>query len=265
MMAAVAITIKDSGVIAIRSKRKDQCGIPSLEKDNQTITDGFCKATILNDQFQSVFTDTNSTPTVRLEGNTFPHIPPINITTEGVLQLLQELDPHKASGPDGIPSKFLKETSVSIAPSLTLIYQASLHQGELPSDWKMTYVTPVYKKGSRTNPSNYRPISLTCICCKLLEHIIYSAISSHANVHNIMCTNQHGFRKKWSYETQLLETVNNLTGASDAGYEADILFLDFSKAFNRVSHNCLLYKLLHYGINSLGLPIFYLIGVNRSY
>ena len=111
----------------IKSKRKDQCGIPSLEKDNQTITDGFCKASILNDQSQSVFTDTNSTPTVPLEGNTFPHIPPINITTEGVLQLLQELDPHKASGPDGMPSKFLKETSVSIAPSLTLIYQASLH------------------------------------------------------------------------------------------------------------------------------------------
>ena len=83
----------------------------------------------MNDQFQSVFTDTNSTPTVPLQENTFPHIPPINITTEGVLQLLQELDPHKASGPDGIPSKFLKEASVSIAPSLALIYQASLHQG----------------------------------------------------------------------------------------------------------------------------------------
>ena len=64
-----------------------------------------------------------------------------------------------------------------------------------------------------------------------------------------MCTNQHGFRKKQSCETQLLETVNDLTGALDAGYEADILFLDFSKAFNRVSHNCFLYKLLHYGIN----------------
>ena len=107
----------------------------------------------------------------------------------------------------------------------------------------MAYVTPVYKKGSRTNPSNYRPISLPCICCKLLEHIIYSAISSHANVHNIMCTNQHGFRKKRSCETQLLETINDLTGALDAGYEADILFLDFSKAFDRVSHNCLLYRI----------------------
>ena len=84
--------------------------------------------------FQSVFTDANSTPTVTLEKNTFPRIPPINITTNGVLQLLQELDLHKVFGPDEIPSKFLRETSVSIAPSPTLIYQASLHQGELPSD-----------------------------------------------------------------------------------------------------------------------------------
>ena len=94
----------------IKSKRKDQCGIPSLEKDSQTIADSFSKATILNNQFQSVFTDANSTPTVTLEENAFLHMPPINITTDGVLQLLQELDPHKASGPDGIPSKFLRET-----------------------------------------------------------------------------------------------------------------------------------------------------------
>ena len=90
---------KEIKKLAQRESR-NQCGIPSLEKDNQTITDSFCKATI--------FTDANPTPTVTLEENTFPHIPPVNIMTEGVLQLLQELDPHKASGPDGIPSKFLK-------------------------------------------------------------------------------------------------------------------------------------------------------------
>ena len=127
------------------------CKTP-LEKDSQTITDSF---SILNDQFQSVFTDTHSIPTATLLGPTFPNISPINITSERVLQLLQELDPHKASGPDGIPSKCLKETSVSIVPALTLIYKASLHQGELPSDWKRAYVTPVYKKGSRTTIDLY--------------------------------------------------------------------------------------------------------------
>ena len=109
----------------------------------------------------------------------------------------------------------------------------------------MPAITPVYKKGSRTNPSNYRPKSLTCICCKLLEHIISSTISSHVNDYNITCSNQHGFRKNRSCETELLETINDLARALDAGHEVDILFLDF----DRVSHNCLLHKLLHYGIN----------------
>jgi len=104
----------------IKSKRRDQCGIPLLEKDNRRVTDirSFCKATILNDYFQFVFTDTNSTPTVTLEGNIFLHISPISITTEGVLQ---ELHPYKVSGPHGMPSNCLREISVSIAPSLTLI------------------------------------------------------------------------------------------------------------------------------------------------
>ena len=104
---------------------------------------------------------------------------------------MSNLDPHKAPSPDGIPPRLLKETSNSIAPVLTLIYKASLKQGKLPSDWKRAFVVPIFKKASRTDPSNYQPISLTCICCKLLEHIISSAISTQANHHNIICKQQH--------------------------------------------------------------------------
>ena len=87
------------------------------------------------------------------------------------MNLLHNLDPHKAPGSDGIPARFLKETCNSIAPALVLMYKASLKQGKLPRDWKRAYVVPIFKKGSRNDPSNYQPISLTCICCKLLEHI----------------------------------------------------------------------------------------------
>ena len=141
------------------------------------------------------------------DGHPYPAIPTIQIDILGVTSLLSNLDPHKAPGPDGIPPRLLKETSSSIAPVLTLIYKASLNQGKLPSDWKRAFVVPIFKKGSQTDPSNYRPISLTCICCKLLEHIISSAISTQANHHNIICKQQHGFRKNRSCETQLLETV----------------------------------------------------------
>ena len=84
--------------------------------------------------------------------------------------------------------------ATQIASAPVLIYQASLNQGVLPEDWLKAKIVPVYKKGSRTNPSNYQPVSLTSICCKLLEHIIYSHIMSHLQNNNILCPQQHGFR-----------------------------------------------------------------------
>jgi len=234
----------------IKSQRNEQSGVPTLEKDNEMFTDNAAKADILNDQFSSVFTIDNSAADSipSLDGPSFPDIPSIQIEIDGVSHLLQELDPHKASGPDGISARFLKETSTSIAPAITLIFNASLAQGKLPQDWKNAFVTPVYKKGSRTVPSNYRPISLTCICCKIFEHIISSSITNHLNSHNIICMEQHGFRKHRSCETQLLETLNDLSCNLNANIQTDFLLLDFSKAFDKVSHNRLLSKLSHYGI-----------------
>ena len=104
---------------------------------------------------------------------------PITVTEEGVANLLNTLQPNKAGGPDGIPSRFLKDYGTLLAPDLTLIFQASLNQGKLPLDWKYATIVPAYKKGDRKCPANYRPISLTCVCSKLLEHLIYSSIASH--------------------------------------------------------------------------------------
>jgi hypothetical protein len=85
--------------------------------------------------------------------------------------------------------------------------------GELPDDWKKANVVPVYKKGSKMKPSNYRPISLTCVACKIMEHIITSHIMSHADRHNIIYKFQHGFRKLLSCDTQLIEFVQDLFGS----------------------------------------------------
>ena len=98
-----------------------------------------------------------------LNGHSYSDIPDIQIDTQGVINLLRNLDPYKAPDPDRIPARFLKETCNSIAPALVLVYIASLKQGKLPKDWKRAYVVPIFKKGSRNDPSNYRPISLTCI------------------------------------------------------------------------------------------------------
>ena len=93
-----------------------------------------------------------------------------------MVKLLSDLQGHKAHGPDGIPARLLKETAYSMAPLLTHIYKASLHQRKLPHDWKTALVSPIYKKGSRKSFENYRPISLTSIPCKILEHLIYSSV-----------------------------------------------------------------------------------------
>jgi len=104
---------------------------------------------------------------------------------------------------------------------VTLIFRASIQQGAVPDYWKKALVTPVYKKGDRSNPANYRPISLTCVVCKVLEHIISSSIYTHLSNNTILHDAQHGFRKRRSCETQLIDTTHDFATALNDGYEVD--------------------------------------------
>ena len=232
----------------IKSKRKDQMGINVLQSQGISYTDSVAKANILNKQFSSVFTREDLSSIPAISGEPIPDIPPLHIEVEGVKHLLENLDPHKAMGPDNIPSKLLKETASLMAPLLAFIYQSSLHQGKLPAEWKHANVIPIYKKGSRKCAANYRPISLTSICCKTLEHIIHSFIFTHIDKYNILCDHQHGFRKHRSSETQLIATSNDFLTCLNSGEHTDALFLDFAKAFDKVPHKRLCQKLSHYGI-----------------
>ena len=171
-----------------------------------------------------------------------------DIHVDGVAKLLANLQGHKAHGPDGIPARLLKETAHSMAPLLTHIFKASLHQCKLPCDWKTALVSPIHKKNSRKSPANYRPISLTSIPCKILEHLIYSSVYNHLEVNSILCDAQHGFRKKRSCETQLIVTINEIASRVNLGEQVDVLTLDFSKAFDKVPHERLFHKLQYYGI-----------------
>ena len=134
-----------------------------------------------------------------------------------------------------------------MAPLLT--FQASIQQGLVLDEWKKANIVPIHKKGPRNNPGNYRPISLTSICCKTFEHIIYTFIFSHLNIYNVLCDNQHGFHSKQSCKTQLLDVVNNFVEELNSGDQLDGLFLDFYKVFDKVPHERLYLKLSHYGIN----------------
>ena len=106
-----------------------------------------------------------------------------------------DTEPHKATGPDTIPPTVLKELSHQISPILEIIFNKSLQTGQVPNDWKEAYVAPIFKKGDKHNPCNYRPISLTCIISKCMEHILVSNIMQHLDSNKILYALQHGFRK----------------------------------------------------------------------
>ena len=204
----------------------------------------------MNQQYCSVFSAPNrDIPPINSPEST-EFIESIDIHEEGVLNLLRKLDPSKATGPDKISSRFLKEFALEITPALTLFFVNSLSQGDLPSDWRHAFIVPVYKGSNkiRSSPESYRPVSLTSICCKVMEHIIYSSIMKHLNRNNILCDEQHGFRNGRSCESQLLITVNDFAEALNDKQQIDSILLDFSKAFDKVNHYKLGLKLKHYGI-----------------
>ena len=235
----------------IKHCKSNHKNIPPLKSDGILHHNSRKKADILNNQFKSVFTHDDHLP---IPPSAFPldQLPSINdiyITEPGVLKLLQELNVNKATGPDGISPRVMKTLAQQIAPCLTKIFNKSLQTSIIPNDWRTANVTPIYKKGGKHEASNYRPVSLTCISSKIMEHIITSRIMNHASDMNILYNLQHGFRSKLSCETQLIEFVDDLVNNMSKGVQTDVIVMDFSKAFDKVCHRRLLHKLRRYGID----------------
>ena len=124
-----------------------------------------------------------------------------------------------------------------------------LDSSQVPEAWKNANVTAVFKKGSRTEAANYRSISLTSVTSKLLKHIIHSHVMKHLELHNILTDSQHGFRAKRSTETQLIQTIHDLSKSLDKKETVDMAILDFTKAFDKVPHKRFIHKLNYYGIS----------------
>ena len=178
----------------------------------------------MNNQFSSVFSvDDKTSPNVQgSQGDTMNEI---NITKEGITRLLS---PSKASGPDMISARFVKETADEVAIGSKLIFQASLHQANIPDKWRKVIVIPIFKGGNKdcSKAENYRSISLT----------IHGNIISHLDQQRILTDVQHGFCKSRLCETQLIKTVNDLTKSLNEGQQVDSILLNFSKALDVVCH-----------------------------
>ena len=144
------------------------------------------KAEAINNHFHSVFSIPNRKITLFDGVSPFESIPSLSIDACGVLSQLRQLNPNKAQGPDELSPQLLKLVAEELAPALTIIFQQSYDLSSTPKDWNSAIVTPIYKKGLKSYPSNNRPISLTCICCKIMEHIMLSHIAKHIAKNNII-------------------------------------------------------------------------------
>ena len=234
----------------VNSKLNRSTGIPNLAKPDGNLTSSDEeKANVLNSFFSSVFTqeDLTDIPIIdNLTDNTF--LSEIIVTKEAVNNKLKKLNPAKAMGPDKIPSIVLKELSEELSLPLSIIFNKSLHSGIVPSEWKTAEVSAIFKKGKNSDPGNYRPVSLTSISCKLLESIITDEIRTFMETNNLFNKCQHGFRNKRSCVTQLLEVLNDFSRLVEKGECIDVIYLDFSKAFDTVPHQRLISKLRANGI-----------------
>ena len=172
------------------------------------------------------------------------------VTTCEIRQLIEGLS-NNGIGWDGIPSTLVKKCTHLLQLPLTHIFNRSLETGYVPWQLKTAKVSPIYKSGQSDKFNNYRPISVLPTFSKLLEKIVNKRLISFMNSHNILYPFQFGFRKGHSTEHALIHTMSEIVNTLDNGNFALSLFMDFSKAFDVVSHQILLSKLQHYGIRGI--------------
>ena len=236
----------------VREKTKGKSGISPLKRENgdMAVSDED-KAETLNNFFGSVFTkedESNLPESKPTEWSGGKAIADIIVTPAAIEEKLSKLNINKAYGPDGIPPIVLKELRESLSTPLSYLFNKSIESGALPEEWKTANVTAIFKKGTKSEPGNYRPVSLTSVICKVFESIVRDCIVDHMTINKLFSECQHGFRQHRSCVTQLLHVMEDLTKLLDDKNNIDIIYFDFKKVFDTVPHKRLLTKLEYYGI-----------------
>ena len=235
----------------LNSKGKNSAIGPLLDAHNNAIHDPVKMANMFNETFASVFEkglNDNVQPVQIFNKATQEELSDIFITPDIVFKKLQNLRVHSAPGVDGIHPKFLKVCSQELCLPLALIFQKSMKEGRLPSDWKRTNITPLFKKGSHELAENYRPINCLSVPGKLMEQVLKDQMLHHLETNKLISDSQHGFRPGRSVTTGLLHYWGDVTAASENGNPFDTLMTDFKRAFDKVQFKKMLQKLESHGI-----------------
>ena len=232
----------------IRHKKVERPKIGPLKLNNNFTDDFSTMANIFVNSFASVFVD-------RPLHNPSAHqicnfrINSVEFRASDVEEYLRSLNTDSAMGPDNLHPRLLQECSHELSYPFSILFNRSFEAGNLPKKWKSSMVIPIYKKGLRSDPLNYRPISLNPIPCKIMERIIVKSLYSFLDDHLLLDNNQFGFRSGRSVTDQLLLTYDHVTSMYDQGHTVDLILFDYAKAFDKVHFLTLLDKLRSIGIS----------------
>ena len=233
----------------VKSKSKNKESIGPLKKGPNLTNDPKDMCNILNDYFASVFTVDNTILNEEYAmKNKGCEIHNICINRDKVIKVISDLKPNTSKDPNGFTNRLLKDFKSELAEPLSIIFKHCLKNGYVPKDWKIANVCPIFKKGQKSEPSNYRPVSLTSVVCKVFERLLQKSIMDHLEKNNILNETQHGFRSRKSCTTNLIDFLNYATEKLDGGEPVDIIYYDFAKAFDKVPISKLLIKVKSYGI-----------------
>jgi hypothetical protein len=230
----------------VKCKTKSRANIGPLKVDQGLVSDNKEMAQVLNNFFTSVYGHEppgNAPQVAKLPSRTV--LSDLHIDSNSVKKKLLALKPNSAPGPDKISPRVLHSNAAALAS----IFNKSLDEGTVPDDWKKANVTPIFKKGTKGDPGNYRPVSLTSVPCRTMESCLRDVIVDHLVTNALIKDSQHGFRKRRSCTTNLLEFLERLTVEQDQGNNMDVVYLDFSKAFDKVPHRRLLEKLRAHSVD----------------
>ena len=244
----------------VNGKLGNTSGIaPLLDSAGNLLMSDYDKSNLINSYFQPVFTTDNGIlpnfPS-RFPPDTPSIINDIHITPSIISNILRNLKTHSAAGPDRLPPIFYKNTSNTVTHPLSIIYRTFVYIYQLPSEWKHSIITPKFKKGETSSPSNYRPTALTCTACQILESIISYQLTDFLHSHKLLNKQQHGFLKRHSTSNNILDSINDWSISLHNQSSTIVAYVDFPRAFYSLSHNKITHKLISYGIAYTGSNLF---------
>lgn len=247
----------------VRSKKQDH-GVPkNMHLDDKNSMNGKDTADLFANHFSSVYSLESLCPPFFNYGHSLTStLSAVDISENDVLKKLRELKPLSSVGPDGIPPIILKECASHLVVPLTHLFNKSISKGVFPKIWKQSYVKPIHKSGDKTNIKNYRAISKISTIPKIFESIVYDKIKNVLTPLINEC--QHGFVKSKSTTSNLISFYQFLISSLDQGCQVDVIYTDFSKAFDKVNVNILISKLHSLGISDPLLSWFHEYLASRS-